>query len=156
FEAPVPMEVLETRSHTAPLPVTLVIGRERELATLQELLLHPEVRLLTLTGTGGIGKTHLALSLGNEVQEAFAQGVCFVSLSTIYDSELVIPTIAHALGMEERGTLCSSEHLKTFLRDKQLLVLLDSFEQVLPAAPLLPDLLSSCPGLKILVTSSSL
>src|SRR6266702_2288222 len=155
-EARSSMDSQDKRYRNVPVPLTPLIGRERELEAVRALLLRSEIRLVTLTGTGGIGKTHLALSLGNELQDAFAQGVCFVSLSTIYDSELVIPTIAHALGMQERGTRRSSEHLKTFLRDKQLLVLLDSFEQVLPAAPLLPDLLSSCPGLKILVTSSSL
>ena len=156
FEAPVPMERLDTRSHAVPLPVTPLIGRERERAALRDLLLHPEVRLVTLTGSGGIGKTHLALALGHELQEAFAQGVCFVSLSTISDSELVIPAITHALGLPEREDRSPSEHLKTFLRDKHLLLMLDSVEHVLLKAPLLADLLSACPGLKILVTSRAL
>ena len=156
FEAPVPMERLDTRSHAVPLPVTPLIGRERERAALRDLLLHPEVRLVTLTGSGGIGKTHLALALGNELQEAFAQEVCFVSLSTISNSELVIPAITHALGLPEREDSSPSEHLKTFLRDKHLLLMLDSVEHVLLKAPLLADLLSACPGLKILVTSRAL
>ncbi len=147
---------LHRRFRNVPVPLTPLIGRERELQAVRDLLMRPGVRLVTLTGTGGIGKTHLALILGSEVLEAFAEGVCFVSLSTIYDSELVIPAIAQALGLLNMGDRSPFEHLKTFLRNRQLLLVLDTFEQVLPAAPLLTDLLSSCPGLKLLVTSRAL
>jgi len=108
---------------------------------------------VTITGTGGIGKTHLALALGNELQETFAEGISFVSLATTYDSELVIPAIVHALGLKEMGNYSPMQLLKTFLHDKHLLIVLDNFEQVLQAAPHLSDLLSSCTQLKILVTS---
>ena len=143
-------------SCTVPVPLTPLIGREQELQAARALLMRPEVRLVTLAGIGGIGKTHLALSLGNEVRQAFAQGACFVSLAAIADPEQVIPAIAQALGLQERGNHCPFEHLKTFLHDKQLFVLLDTFERVLPAAPFLSELLSSCPQLKLLVTSRAL
>ena len=147
---------LDKRYQNVPVPLTPLIGRERELQTLRELILRPEVRLLTLTGIGGIGKTPLALTLGNELQETFAQRVCFVSLATIYDSELVIAAIAHAFGLQESEDRSPMQHLKTLLHDKQLLLVLDNFEQVLLAAPQLSDLLSLCPQLKLLVTSRAL
>ena len=149
-------ESTDTRYQNVPVPLTPLIGREQEREAVRELLLRPEVRVVTLTGIGGIGKTHLALSVGNEVQEAIAHGVCFVSLTTISDSELVISAIIQAIGLPEREDRNPAEHLKTFLRDKHILLILDSFEQVLLKAPLLADLLSSCPDLKILVTSRAL
>jgi predicted ATPase/DNA-binding CsgD family transcriptional regulator/tRNA A-37 threonylcarbamoyl transferase component Bud32 len=144
---------LATHFQNIPTPLTPLIGREKELQAARDLLLRPEVRLVTLIGPGGIGKTHLASELGNELLETFAAGVCFVSLATAYDSNLVIPAIMHALRLEEMRDSNQMHFLKTYLRDKQLLLVLDNFEQVLPAAPLLTELLSSCPQLKILVTS---
>jgi predicted ATPase/DNA-binding CsgD family transcriptional regulator/tRNA A-37 threonylcarbamoyl transferase component Bud32 len=144
------------RFSNVPALLTPLIGREHEFQAARDLLMYPEVRLVTLTGPGGIGKTHLALALGNELTEVFADGACFISLESITELRLVIPTIAHALGLPEMADSSAFDHLKTVLRDRQLLLLIDNFEQVLPAAPVLSDMLSSCPQLKILVTSRAL
>src|SRR6266705_2326526 len=156
FESSSYLDDLSLQFQNVPLPLTMLIGREPELQAARDLLQRPEGRLVTLTGAGGIGKTHLALALGNELQETFAEGVSFVSLAATYDSELAIPAIVHALGLKEIGDRSPMQLLKTFLHDKHLLIVLDNFEQVLPAAPHLSDLLSSCPQLKILVTSRAL
>jgi predicted ATPase/DNA-binding CsgD family transcriptional regulator/tRNA A-37 threonylcarbamoyl transferase component Bud32 len=146
-----------SHSHTQnlPVPLTPLVGREQDLQAACARLLRPEVRLLTLTGTPGAGKTRLALALGETMLETFAHGVCFISLAPISDPELVVPTIAHTLGLPDSDRCPMFERLKSFLRDKQLLLLLDNFEQVLPAAPLLVELLSACPQLKLVVTSSA-
>jgi len=144
------------RMRNVPALLTPLIGREHEFQAVRELLMYPEVRIVTLTGTGGIGKTHLALALGNELKEEFADGICFVSLEALTDPRSVCATIAHALGLREVGDSNAFERLKNLLRDMQILLLIDNFEQVLPVAPILSDLLSSCPLLKILVTSRAL
>jgi predicted ATPase/DNA-binding CsgD family transcriptional regulator len=136
-----------------PLPLTPLIGREHEVQEACTRLRDPQVRLLTVTGPGGIGKTRLALQAAEDVQHAFADGYCFVPLAPITTPEQAVLTITRTLGLRETRKHLPFEHLQTFLRDKHLLLLLDNFEQVLAAAPLLPELLSICPTLKLLVTS---
>jgi len=130
-----------------------LIGREQQEQEISSLLLRPEVRLLTLTGTGGIGKTRLAQKVAMDLIGVFTHGVCLVQLAPISDFNLVIPTIAQTLGLRDVEERSLFESLKAFLRDKHLLLLLDNFEQVLEAAPALVDLLLACPSIKIMVTS---
>ncbi|HJT57965.1 MAG TPA: tetratricopeptide repeat protein [Ktedonobacteraceae bacterium] len=133
--------------------MTPLLGREQELAQLTTLLHQPEVRLLSLTGPGGVGKTRLAISAARALQDDFADGVCFFPLAAINDPDFVMPTIAQALGLRETGARSPLEQLQAALEEQSLLMLLDNFEQVLLAAPELSELLAACPRLRLLVTS---
>ena len=139
--------------HNLPAQLTTFIGRRREVAIVRALLQRPEVRLVTLTGTGGVGKTRLGLQVAIEVLDEFVEGVYFVSLAPISDPDLVVPTIAEILEIREVGDRILVDLLKAYLRDKCLLLLLDNFEQVLAAAVQVSDLLLACPQLKVIVTS---
>jgi len=136
-----------------PVPLTDLIGREQEVRELCDLLSHPEVRLLTITGTGGVGKTRLALEVARVVRADFADGVCFVPLAPVRDPARVLAAIAQALGLWEVAALPLEEQVQATLRERHLLLLLDNFEQVVKAAPQLASLLASSPQLRILVTS---
>jgi predicted ATPase/DNA-binding CsgD family transcriptional regulator len=139
--------------HNLPTQLTPLIGRDQEVAALCALLRRPEVHLLTIIGTGGIGKTRLGLQVATNLLDTFSDGVCLVLLATIRDSDLLVSSLAQTLGVKEIGTQSSFDLLKVHLRDKHLLLVLDNFEQVVAAAPLLTDLLETCPFLKILITS---
>lgn len=136
-----------------PSPLTSLVGREREATAVAALLYRDDVRLLTLTGPGGVGKTRLALRAAAEAMGGFADGVAFVQLASITDPVLVLPTVARALGVQEPSDRPLLERLSIVLRDLALLLVLDNFEQVLRAGPLVADLLTTCPRVKALVTS---
>ncbi len=133
--------------------LTPLIGREREVAGVCDLLARPNVRLLVLSGPGGVGKTRLSLQIATDLVDAFPDGVHVVPLAPISTADLVLPTIAQVLGLGESADLPAIERLNDYLQDRHLLLLLDNFEQVITAAPLLAELLQSCPHLKMLVTS---
>lgn len=136
-----------------PTPLSSLIARERDIEKIQDLLLRPGVRELTLTGAGGVGKTRLALASAASVRDQFADGVCYVSLAPVHDADLVFPTIAQAEGLKSRGNASPIESLQVGLRGKHHLLVLDNFEQVIAAAPAITQLLAVSPGLKVLVTS---
>ena len=144
-------ELLNVRA--LPAPLTPLIGRQQEMASACSLLRRAQVRLLVLTGPGGIGKTRMAIQIATNLRQDFPAGVCFVSLEPLRDPALVAPTIANALGLRESARESVLDQLKGSLREQHLLLLLDNFEQVAAVAPLLSELLDACPKLKMLVSS---
>jgi predicted ATPase/DNA-binding CsgD family transcriptional regulator len=134
-----------------PLQLTSFIGREREIAEVKRLL--STSRLLTLTGAGGTGKTRLALQVASQVVDEYPDGVFFVNVAPIIDHSLVVPSIALTLNVKEATDQPLIETLKAYLRGKEVLLLLDSFEHMMEAAPAVVDMLVSAPDLKVMVTS---
>jgi predicted ATPase/class 3 adenylate cyclase/DNA-binding CsgD family transcriptional regulator len=147
------LKTLDLSRNNLPSQPSAFIGREQEAARVQHLLQREDVRFLTLTGPGGSGKTRLGLQVAAELSDGFADGVYFVNLAPLSDPEFVVPTIAQALALKETGGQPFLDLLKACLREKQLLLLLDNFEQVVSAAVQVAELLNSCPKLKVLVTS---
>jgi class 3 adenylate cyclase len=145
-----PLRTLDVYRNNLPPQPTSLIGREKEVAEVCERLLRPEVRLLTLTGAGGTGKTRLGLQAAAELTEEFEDGVFFISLAAIRDPQLVVLAVAGALGVREAGSQPLLESLENYLGEKRMLLLLDNFEQILEAAPMVTELLSGAPDLKVL------
>jgi predicted ATPase/transcriptional regulator with XRE-family HTH domain len=140
-----------------PTPLTALIGRAEEVKTVETLLLGVSAagapRLLTLTGPPGIGKTRLAVQVARDATDHFRDGVFFVGLAAVADPDLAMVTIAQALGLRDNSAELLLGSLEQWLSRKQVLLLLDNFEQVLDAAPKVLDMLGACPGLKVLTTS---
>lgn len=159
-----PLRTGANRRLTVPLPPTPLLGREAEMAAARRFLGFASdgsaathggasvVRLLTLTGPGGAGKTRLAIELAHDLADAFADGVTFVSLASMVDPAFVAPEIAVALGIRDPGGASPREALLEELRNRHLLLVLDNVEQVIGAAPLVADLLAGCPRLTVLAT----
>ena len=151
-----PVKQVETRPANLPVQRTGFVGREKEVAAAKELLLRPDVRLVTVTGPGGIGKTRLAVHVASSLVEFFPGGIHFVPLSPVIDPGLIASVIVQTLGIREAGGQPPLEVLKQNLQDSSrapILLLLDNFEHLIHAAPTVAELLTMGPNLKIMVTS---
>jgi predicted ATPase/class 3 adenylate cyclase len=148
-----PLRTLESRPTNLPAQPTPLVGRRRELTELIELLRQPDVRLLTVTGPGGAGKTRLALQTAADLIEDFRDGTFFVQLAGATEPSLVVPMIARAIGVQETGGLSSAEAAAEYLRNRELLLVLDNFEHVLEAAPVVGELIREASSVKAICSS---
>jgi predicted ATPase/class 3 adenylate cyclase/DNA-binding CsgD family transcriptional regulator len=148
-----PVRSLDTLPNNLPTPPTPLIGRQREIDDLVGLLHREELRLVTLTGPGGVGKTRLGLRVAADLLHDFTDGAFLVALAPLTDPTLVASAILRALGIQEADARPAQEVLTAYLRERELLLLLDNFEHLLSAAPMVAAVLAACPRLKLLVTS---
>ena len=143
------------KNHNLPSPLTSLIGRNQEVSTAVEFLEHEEIRLVTLTGPGGIGKTRLSIEIAFKLLDSFEDGVFFVQLENLREHTLVVSTVAQTLSVKEVGEQSVSDRVIEYLHGKRVLLVLDNFEHLMEAGPELTTLLLRCPGLSLLVTSRS-
>ena len=142
-----------SRETRLPRPLTRLIGRDAERREIAGLLRDERIRLLTVTGPGGVGKTRLAVAVAAELGDAFRDGVVFVDLAPLQEPSLVVPAVAAALELTDQGSISLIEAVRRRLSTRQLLLVLDNFEHLLPAAPLVSELLQAAPEVQALVTS---
>jgi predicted ATPase len=158
FAASTPMPAEPHRSRVAPLPrpATRLIGRDRDLARVLDLLLDPNVRMVTIVGPGGIGKSRLALAVGDRARERYPDGIVYIDLAPLTEPSLVIPTLAKSLGVEEQTGTSVGARLRDRLAEARMLIVLDNMEQLAEAAGDVSDLLAATDALVLLVTSRRL
>lgn len=148
-----PLKSLNAHIHNLPIQPTPLIGREKEQETIKAMLDDVNTRVVTLTGPGGIGKTRLALQTAAENIENYRHGVFFIDLSSVFNTEMVMPVIAETMHIKESGTQSVFHNIVEYLKNKHVLLVLDNFEQIINAELQIVELFTECPLLKILITS---